>query len=135
MSNPRRRFMPRMGATLVAAAAVADVNGQTTKRGKLIHHVFFWLANPNAQEDRAQLLEGLRSLGKIKTLRDFRIGIPAATEARDVIDSSYSFSLFTVFDDIAGHDAYQVDPVHTHFVDTYKHLWKKVTVYDVNDIG
>ena len=80
------------------------------------------------------MLEGLRSLGKIKSLRDFRIGVPAATEARDVIDNTYTFSLFTVFDDVKGHDAYQVDPIHTRFVDTYKHLWKKVTVYDVADL-
>ena len=134
MEISRRKFVTGSVAA-VATATGPLVFGQPFRNASLIHHVFFWLANPGSQEDRARLLEGLRSLGKIKSLRDFRIGVPAATEARDVIDNTYTFSLFTVFDDVKGHDAYQVDPIHTRFVDTYKHLWKKVTVYDVADLA
>jgi hypothetical protein len=135
MNQHRRRFLAGLGTALAAGSLPQMAEGKAIKTTGLIHHVFFWLANPGSQEDRARLLEGLHSLGKIKSLRDFRIGVPAATEARDVIDNTYTFSLFTVFDDVKGHDAYQVDPIHTRFVDTYKHLWKKVTVYDVADLA
>ena len=35
------------------------------------------------------------------------------------------------FDDAAGQDAYQVDPLHAAFVEKHEHLWEKVVVYDV----
>jgi hypothetical protein len=122
--------------TTASAAVIASslpTMAQTTAPS-LIHHVFFWLKNPGSTEDRIKLLEGLKTLSKIESLRDFRLGESAATEKREVIDSSYTFSLFTVFDDIKGHDAYQIHPIHLAFVDGYKHLWDKVQVYDVQSI-
>jgi Stress responsive A/B Barrel Domain len=94
----------------------------------------FTLKNPSSKEDLAKLIEGISSLKKIETLRMIKIGVPAATTKRDVIDDSYSVSLLTVFDDIAGQDVYQVHPTHTKFVETYSPLWNKVVVYDSMDI-
>jgi hypothetical protein len=39
-----------------------------------------------------------------------------------------------MFDDRAGQDAYQVDPIHVKFVEENQHLWNKVIVYDSVDI-
>lgn len=94
-----------------------------------IHHVYFWLANPDSQEDRAALLAGLQSLTKVPSIQQYHIGVPAATN-RDVIETTYQFSWLAIFSSREAQDEYQDDPIHLRFVDTCKHLWKKVTVYD-----
>jgi hypothetical protein len=127
----RRKFIAGAAAMVIGSTAY----GQKEKKGNnpLVHHVFFWLKNPESKEDLAKLIEGVNSLKKIKSLKLVKIGVPALTEKRDVIDNSYNLSLLTMFDDIKGHDAYQVDPIHTHFVETYSPLWNKVIVYDSMD--
>jgi hypothetical protein len=100
----------------------------------LIHHVFFWLKRRDSKEDLAKLLNGLRTLGKIESVRKLHIGVPAVTERRDVVDCSYSASELMFFDDVAGHQTYQDHPIHKEFVDTCAHLWEKVVVYDSMDL-
>jgi len=97
---------------------------------KLVHHVFFWLKNPDSKADLAQLLDGIRSLAAIETVRSLHVGVPASTEVRPVIDSSYSASELITFDSVADEQAYQVHPLHQKFVEDHKHLWSKVVVYD-----
>lgn len=99
---------------------------------KFIHHVYFWLKNPDSKEDRDKLIEGLKKLTKVKTIKAYHIGKPAST-SRDVIDGSYSISWFTLFDTAADQDSYQVDPIHKKFVEECSHLWSKVIVYDTID--
>ena len=94
-----------------------------------IHHVYFWLENPESKECHVALLEGLKKLSSVSTIQQFHIGIPAPTH-RDVIDTSYAFSWLVQFANKADQDAYQIDPIHLHFVDSCNHLWKKVIVYD-----
>jgi hypothetical protein len=94
-----------------------------------IHHVYFWLERPDSTEDHTALLAGLKALSATPSIQQFHIGVPASTN-RDVIETGYAFSWLAVFPDKAAQDAYQVDPIHLHFVDTCKHLWKKVVVYD-----
>lgn len=103
-----------------------------TKTG-VIHHVFFWLKNPASKEDLARLLDGLRTLKGIETVRDIRIGVPASTEKRDVVDNSFNASEILFFDDAAGQKVYQDHPIHQKFVADCAHLWEKVLVYDVVD--
>jgi hypothetical protein len=98
-----------------------------------IHHVYFWLRNPTSGDDRRKLIQGLEKLTKVKTIRSFHIGRPADTN-RDVIDTSYSVSWMLVFENKADEESYQIDPIHLNFVDTCKHLWQKVVVYDSVDV-
>ncbi len=94
-----------------------------------IHHVYFWLEHPHKTEEHTAMLEGLQALSKVPSIQQFHIGVPASTN-RDVIDTSYQFSWLAIFPTKEAQDAYQVDPIHLHFVDTCKHLWKKVSVLD-----
>jgi hypothetical protein len=98
-----------------------------------IHHVYFWLKNPENVEDQSKLIEGLKELSKVTTIRDYHIGLPAGT-SRDVIDSSYSVSWMLVFKNSADQESYQTDPIHLKFVETCSSLWEKVIVYDSEDI-
>ena len=99
---------------------------------KFIHHVYFWLKNTDSKEDRAKLIEGLKKLSTVKTIKTFHIGQPADTN-RDVIDSSYAISWFTIFDNAADQQNYQTDPIHLKFVEECSTLWSKVVVYDTVD--
>jgi hypothetical protein len=128
----RRKFI--LSASAVTIGTSVFSNNVSTNSEKLTHHVFFWLKNPNSKEDLTKLMEGLNSLKKIKSLRGCKIGVPASTERRDVVDNSYAVSLLIFFEDVKGHDEYQVDSIHTSFVKNYSHLWSRVIVYDSVDI-
>lgn len=97
-----------------------------------VHHVFFWLKNPDSKEDKAALIEGLKKLSKVETIRQFHIGQPADTN-RDVVERSYSISWMLIFDNLEDEEIYQPHPIHKKFIEECSHLWKKVVVYDSVD--
>ena len=76
-----------------------------------IHHVFFWLNNPDSIADKQQLVAGLQKLSVATSIQSFHIGTAAATN-REVIDSSYSVSWMLIFATKAAQDDYQADPIH-----------------------
>ena len=127
MSTSRRTFI---AAAATVAAANAGASTTVNNYPKLVHHVFFWLKNPDSREDLAKLLAGLRTLAKIESVRGVHFGVPASTEKRDVVDNSYSASEILFFDDTAGQKTYQDHPIHKQFVADCSHLWEKVVVYD-----
>jgi hypothetical protein len=129
----RRKFLTST-ATVVLAVSLPGLGNSKNEKKSLVHHVYFWLKNPTSKEDLNKLIEGINTLKKIETLRTVKVGVPAATTKRDVIDDSYSISLLTMFDDVKGHDTYQDHPIHTKFVETYSYLWNKVVVYDSMDV-
>lgn len=100
----------------------------------LIHHVFFWLKDPENEAHKKQLIAALNQLIKVKTIKLSHIGTPAPTEARDVVDHSFSVSYMAMFNSKEDQAAYQVDPIHLKFVEENAHLWDKVIVYDATDI-
>ncbi len=133
MTTTRREFLTASaiaGAALASPGTRAASTTVTNTMPKLLHHVFFWLKNPDSNADRAKLIAGVKSLAAIETVRSIHVGVPASTEKRDVVDNSYHVSELLGFDDVAGQDAYQVHPLHKKFVDEHQHLWSKVVVYD-----
>jgi hypothetical protein len=98
----------------------------------IIHHVFFWLKNPSSVDDRQKLIEGLETLEQISAVRKLYIGLPASTEDRSVVDSSYSVSELMHFTDLEGQQSYQDDPIHKKFIENCSQLWERVLVYDMD---
>lgn len=133
MPDSTRRTFLTQAAVLGAAAALPAVHAAAPSGAlpPLVHHVFFWLKRPDSAEDRAKLIAGIRTLGGIETVRGLHVGVPASTEKRDVVESSYSVSELLYFDDLAGQAAYQTHAIHQKFVADHSHLWSKVIVYDV----
>jgi len=133
----RRTFIKKTAVGVAAASLLPlsknSMAGEVKLTGVLIHHVFFWLKEPNNAVHKKQLVSALNELLKVKTIKMSHIGFPAGTESRDVVDHSYSVSYMVMFDNQAGQDAYQVDPIHTKFVEENSHLWSKVVVYDSLD--
>jgi hypothetical protein len=104
------------------------------EKKQLAHHALFWLKNPGSVEDRDKLVEGVKTLAKIETVKKLHVGILAATEKRDVVDTSWQVSELMFFDDLAGQAAYQTHQVHLDFIKNYGHLWQKVVVYDAMEV-
>jgi hypothetical protein len=94
-----------------------------------IHSVYFWLKPELTEEESAKFWEGVNSLTTIKSVRHGFVGTPAATD-RPIIDRSYSCALIIICDDDAGHEAYQVDPIHDRFREQCATFWSKVLIYD-----
>ena len=129
----RRQFI---GNTAVATAAGTTLFMNNSERKELknifVHHVYFWLNNPDSKDDLNKLKEGLTKLSKVKTIKQFHMGKPADTN-RDVIERTYAISWLCMFDSRADQESYQKDPIHLKFVEDYSALWKKVVVYDSVD--
>lgn len=133
----RRTFIASavaLTASAVSATALPLIPMDKKDKKQLAHHVFFWLKNPESTADRDKLIEGLRTLAKIETIKKLHIGIPASVEKRDVVDSSYQVSELMLFDNVEGQNTYQVHPIHQKFIADYSHLWAKVLVYDVMEV-
>lgn len=133
MTDTSRRDFLATGAIAGAALAAGDVQAKPAAAPgmpRLLHHVFFWLNRPESAVDRDQLIAGIKSLAAIETVRLVRVGVPASTEKREVVDNSYHVAELLGFDDVAGQNAYQVHPLHKQFVEAHEHLWRKVVVYD-----
>jgi hypothetical protein len=134
MSKQNRRTFVASAVALGASAAATAMPSMDSKEKKvLVHHVFFWLKNPDSKEDLAKLLAGLQTLRKIETIRQIHIGVPASTEKRDVVDTSYHASELMFFDDLAGQKTYQDHPIHLKFIADCSQLWDHVVVYDSLD--
>lgn len=122
---------PAIFAATTSSAMPGSIS-DTTEKNIFVHHVYFWLKNPQSKEDKNKLIQGLKKLTAIKTIKSYHIGQPAGT-SREVIDSSYAISWLLVFKNATDQDSYQSDPIHLKFVEECAHLWSKVIVYDSVD--
>jgi hypothetical protein len=132
----RRGFLKN---STIAAASLGFVGLQTTKgepqmKNVFVHQVYFWLKEPVTAEVKKKFEASLKKLVKIETIQAYHLGKPAGT-SRDVIDSSYHYSLLTIFKDKKGQDIYQEHPIHDEFKKNNADLWEKVIVYDSVDMS
>lgn len=118
--------------SILAVPALAQQSGEDDpQRGPLVHTVYFWLNNPDSEEDHQKMLEGLRMIEEIDLIKEGYVGVPfPAEEERGVVDSSYDFSITFIFETREDEQTYQTHPTHLDFIENYSSLWKKVVVYD-----
>ncbi|NCD68669.1 Dabb family protein [Mucilaginibacter agri] len=96
----------------------------------IAHHVLFWLKADTTDEQKQAFRNGLQSLENIEVIKNLHIGTPVLSIDRPVVDTTYTFSLVVFFDDLAGHDVYQVHPVHKAFLEEFRVMFEKVIIYD-----
>ena len=94
-----------------------------------VHTVFFWLKEKANEQHREQLHAGLLKLAEIDEIGLAYVGQPANTN-REVIDTSYDFSITFIFDSAHKQDVYQDHADHHAFIASCSMLWEKVQVYD-----
>jgi hypothetical protein len=98
------------------------------------HTVYFWLKNPDSQEDRAAFEKSLGTfLDNSAYAKTKFIGTPPQA-SRDVVDGSFTYSLIVTFESAEAQQKYQVEPPHKKFVEESEELWEKVIVYDSQSI-
>ncbi len=124
-------FAKIISTVFVLAFIVGCEPSNEDKSGQVVHHVFFWLKNPDSEADKQKLIEGLNTLRKIEEVKELQIGVPASTLEREVVDNSFQVSELMIFENVEAQDAYQVHPDHQAFIEKYSHLWEKVVVYDM----
>lgn len=117
------------GATLAAAPLIRSERFRPMKKGTFVHCVYFWLKEDLTESQLKTFRSGLDALIGIDSVRHGYYGAPAGTD-RPIIDRSYSYALVVVFDDKAGHDAYQVADVHDVFRQDSGSFWTEVKIYD-----
>ena len=104
--------------------------GRETKALMLVHTVLFW-AKPNlTSEQLAAFRAGIETLRNVPSVQAIYIGKPAGVPDRPVVDKSFTFCLTTVFNDVEGHNNYQVHPIHLAFVENNKQYWDRVQIFD-----
>ena len=99
-----------------------------------IHTAFFWLKEGISPEDRRRFEKGLSELSGDPNVLSKHIGKPALTD-RQVIDSSYDYAISFAFSDLVSHDIYQAGRAHLGFLDECGHMWRKVQVFDLEEIS
>jgi hypothetical protein len=130
MANLNRKTFILSGVALAAGTVASAMPSTETKKYPVVHHALFWLKNPTSMADRDKLVAGVKTLSKIKTVKELRVGVVASTEKREVVDNSWGVSELMFFDDLEGQASYQTDPIHLEFIKNCEHLWEKVIVYD-----
>lgn len=98
--------------------------------GTFVHAVYFWLKDADSEEARNYFLTGLRNfIDQSPNILVQHIGEPADTN-RDIIDSTYTYSLILTFEDKAAHDRYQEEEAHQVFRDHISDTLEKIVIYD-----
>ncbi len=97
--------------------------------GSFVHVVFFWLVDETKETHKKFMGELRKFIDNVDLIRTKHIGAPADTD-REVIDSTWSYSLILSFDSKKEHDLYQEHPLHKTFIENASSLWTRVQVYD-----
>jgi len=121
--------------TLLFLTFTIASNGQTENtmrefNANFAHTVYFWLANPDNQEDRTAFETSLKKfLNNSAYAKTNFIGTPPRA-SRDVVDGSFTYSLIATFESADAQQKYQDEAPHKLFIEESSHLWTKVIVYD-----
>jgi len=100
-----------------------------------VHTVFFWLNNPDNEEDRGKFEASIEKLlGNSKYTKTNFVGTPPQA-TRDVVDGSFTYALVVTFESAEAQENYQQEEAHLAFIEEAKDLWNKVVVYDSNGIS
>lgn len=98
------------------------------------HTVYFWLKNPDSEQDRAAFESSLKKfLDNSAYAKTKFIGTPPKA-SRDVVDGSFTYSLIVTFESSEAQQHYQDEAPHQLFIEESSHLWTKVIVYDSKSI-
>ena len=132
----RRNFVAKIAAGMAATGLMTAANdvhaSEVTIKNTFVHHVFFWLKEPNNSEACKQFEQGLQSLIKVPQIQTSHIARPVES-SRDVVDDSFTYSYMVFFKNKEDQEIYQTHPIHLKFIEDCQHLWNKVVVYDAMD--
>lgn len=123
-----------LGLLIMLSTLATSCENETTPMKEFdtnfAHVVYFWLKNPESQQDRSAFEASLK---KFLSTSDYAqtqfIGTPANTP-REVVDNSWTYSIILTFPSKEIQNKYQQEPVHLKFIEESEDLWERVQVYD-----
>lgn len=95
----------------------------------LSHHVLFWVKDTTTDAQQKAFKASLETLAGVESIKSIHVGVPSSI-SRAVVDTTYTFSLVLMFEDLAAHDVYQVHPLHKAFLEEFRETFEKVIIYD-----
>ncbi len=99
------------------------------------HNVYFWLKNPNKQEDRSAFEASItKFLNDSKYAKTNYLGT-SPKAVRNVVDDSFTYHLLVTFASAEDQVKYQEEEAHLTFIEEASELWGKVIVYDSQTIN
>lgn len=126
--------------TLLFLITAVNSYGQTKDEMKefdsnFTHVVYFWLNNPDSQEDCKAFETSLQKfLDHSQYAKTRFIGKPPRA-SRDVVDGSFTYSLIVTFESAESQQQYQDEAPHKLFIEESSNLWTKVIVYDSKGVN
>lgn len=115
---------------LMAACNGSQADQNTEFDPNYAHVVYFWLKNPDSEQDRTTFETSLRKfLDNSQFAKTNFIGTPPKA-TRDVVDDSFTYNLIVSFESAEAQEEYQKEEAHLQFIEESKHLWTRVVVYD-----
>lgn len=100
------------------------------KAGYIFHSVYFWLKDGIQEKEEKDFLNFFEILKKVPGVESCHIGKPAGTNARDVVDNSFSYHVMLTFSSLEAITKYENHPDHLAGIDQYSKYWKQVEVRD-----
>lgn len=118
------------------SSGLSTIQAQDKKaKEPLVHTVLFWLKSLESKPDRIAFETAIQKLIANNPQKITRyLGKPANTEARGVVDASFTYFYQMTFADGKAEATCQIDPKHLAFITEAEHLWGKVIVYDAAPI-
>lgn len=113
----------------------SEQKSEDTTTDMLQHTVYFYLNSEVTPEEKEQFEAGLEELFEISAIHKAELGVPAATDERDVTDHNYAYAIYTWFETMEDYQVYAEHPDHLDFIDEYSPLWSDVKVYDADIIS
>lgn len=104
-------------------------------RFKKIHHnAYFWLNNPKDLGEKEYFLACLKKFIDLSSYANQTIVSQPSKTNKAVVDCSHTFCLMITFKNKEEHDLYKEEEAHKEFVKEVGHLWKKVQVFNSEEI-
>lgn len=119
---------------LLGSCVQINESSMNTFDSNFSHTVYFWLNNPDSEEDKKAFETSLKKfLDNSDYAKTKFIGTPPRA-SRDVVDGSFTYALIVSFESAEAQQNYQDEAPHKLFIKESEHLWKKVIVYDATSI-
>lgn len=148
----RRHFIKQAGAAVALAGVGAGVlaacapktsneeNNQTASNNEtnatmenkevIAHYVLFWLKDGLSEQEISDFANFFEELKPIPGIKSLHYGRAANTNARDVVDNSFTYNLLVYCDTMEDINTYETHPIHLAAIEKYSKFWSKVVVHD-----
>ncbi|MFD2598599.1 Dabb family protein [Sphingobacterium corticis] len=136
----RKFFIKTLGVSLATGSIISSCAAQDEKKENspleiggesvIVHSVYFWLREDLTEEEQKEFPQFFEALKKVPGISAYRVGKPAPTTKRDVVDNSFSYHWLAFFENMDDINTYEKHPDHLAAAEKYSSYWTRVEVRD-----